>query len=144
MTSIAGSVPSGPASPTADLSADGFAERAQIDRSTLAALHVTEVPGPRERVARAAMAERLGLAAECYGAGDTTSQLNVIESWVQHVREIFDLMPADGEQAAVNIARRMAAVPLTYQQLSQTLLGASGGLVTQAWAEARGCGWSSR
>jgi uncharacterized protein (DUF885 family) len=108
-----------------DLSADGFAARAELDRSTLAALEAAEAPGPRELAARAAMQERLGLAVECYDAGDTTSQLNVIASWVQYVREVFDLMPTDGEQAAVSIARRMAAVPAAYSQLSGTLLSAA-------------------
>jgi uncharacterized protein (DUF885 family) len=108
-----------------DLSADGFAERARLDRSTLAALDVAEVYGPREQVARAAMAERLGMAVEGYDAGDLTSQLNVIESWVQYVRQVFDAMPTEGEEAAAGIAGRMAAVPRAYRQLSQTLLGAA-------------------
>jgi hypothetical protein len=72
-----------------DLSADGFAERAELDRSTLAALNAAEAPGLREETARAAMRERLALAVERYEAGDTTSDLNVIDSWVQHVRELF-------------------------------------------------------
>jgi len=49
----------------------------------------------------------------------------VIDSWVQYVREVFDLMPTDGEQAAVNVAKRMAAVPAAYRQLSETLLRAA-------------------
>ena len=102
----------------ADLGADGFAGRAGLDRSTLAALDAAEAPDPREQVARAAMRERLALAVECYDAGDTTSELNTISSWVQRVREVFDLMPAQGEDAAANIARRMAAVPRAYCQLS--------------------------
>jgi uncharacterized protein (DUF885 family) len=108
-----------------DLSADGFAERAELDRSTLAALEAAEAPGPREQVARAAMQERLALAVERYDAGDTTSELNVIDSWVQYVRELFDLMPTEGEEAAVSIARRMAAVPEAYRQFSRTLVGAA-------------------
>ena len=108
-----------------DLSADGFAERAELDRSVLAALDAAEAPGLREQTARAAMRERLALAVERYDAGDTTSDLNVIDSWVQHVREVFDLMPAEGVEAAVNIARRMAAVPEAYRQFSRTLLGAA-------------------
>ncbi|HXW45407.1 MAG TPA: DUF885 domain-containing protein [Streptosporangiaceae bacterium] len=108
-----------------DLSQDGFAARAELDRSTLAALEAAQAPGLREQVARAAMQERLGLAAECYDAGDTTSQLNVMASWVQYVREVFDVMPTEGEQAAVNVARRMAAVPAAYGQLAGTLLGAA-------------------
>jgi uncharacterized protein (DUF885 family) len=108
-----------------DLSKDGFAERAGLDRSTLAALDTAEAPAPREQIARAAMRERLALAVERYDAGDTTSELNVAAGWVQDVRELFDLMPTDGEEAAANIARRMAAVPDAYRQLSATLLDAA-------------------
>ena len=68
----------------ADLGADGFAGRAELDRSTLAALDAAEAPEPREQVARAAMRERLALAVERYDAGDTTSELNTIDSWVQY------------------------------------------------------------
>lgn len=108
-----------------DLSADGFAGRADLDRSTLAALEAAETPGLREQVARAAMQERLAVAVERYDAGDTTSELNVIDSWVQYVRELFDLMPTDHEEGAVNVARRMAAVPEAYRQFSRTLLDAA-------------------
>jgi len=108
-----------------DLGADGFAGRAWLDRSTLAALDAAEAPEPREQVARAAMRERLALAVECYDAGDTTSELNTITSWVQRVRDAFDLMPTEGEEAAANIAKRMAAVPRAYRQLSATLLDAA-------------------
>jgi uncharacterized protein (DUF885 family) len=73
------------------------------------------------------MQERLGLAVERYDAGDTTSQLNVMASSVQDVREVFDLMPTDGEEAAVNVAKRMAAVPAAYRQLSESLLNAARG-----------------
>src|SRR5215470_4392452 len=108
-----------------DLGADGFAGRAGLDRSTLAALDAAEAPGPREQVARAAMAERLALAVERHDAGDTASELNTLASWVQRVREVFDLMPTDSEEAAASIARRMAAVPHAYRQLSATLLDAA-------------------
>jgi uncharacterized protein (DUF885 family) len=108
-----------------DLSADGFAGRAELDRSTLAALEAAQAPQPRDQVARAAMRERLALTVECYDAGDTTSELNTINSWVQMVREVFDLMPTQGEETAASIAQRMAAVPRAYQQLSATLLDAA-------------------
>ncbi|HEY5361053.1 MAG TPA: DUF885 domain-containing protein [Streptosporangiaceae bacterium] len=109
----------------ADLGADGFTGRAGLDRSTFAALDAAEAPEPREQVARAAMRERLALTVECYDAGDTTSELNTITSWVQMVREVFDLMPTEGEEAAANIAKRMAAVPRAYRHLSATLLDAA-------------------
>ena len=108
-----------------DLSVDGFAERAGLDRSTLAALDAAEAPALREQIARAAMRERLALAVERYDAGDTTSELNVAAGWVQDVRELFDLMPTDGEEASANIAKRMAAVPDAYRRLSATLLDAA-------------------
>jgi uncharacterized protein (DUF885 family) len=108
-----------------DLSADGFAERARLDRSTLTALEAADAPAPREQIARAAMRERLALAVERYDAGDITSELNVAAGWVQDVRQLFDLMPTDGEEAAANIAKRMAAVPGAYRQLAATLLGAA-------------------
>jgi uncharacterized protein (DUF885 family) len=108
-----------------DLSADGFAERAELDRSALAALDAAEAPGRHEQTVRAAMQERLALSVERYDAGDITSDLNVTESWVQYVRELFDLMPTEGEEAAATVAQRMAAVPDAYRQFSQTLLGAA-------------------
>ncbi len=54
------------------------------------------------------MGERLAIAVERYDTGDTTSELNVIDSWVHGVPELFDSMPTDGEEGAVNITRRMA------------------------------------
>ena len=66
------------------------------------------------------MLERLGLAVEQYDAGETTSDLNVIASWIQGVRQIFDLMPVEGEEAQRNIAARMAAVPAVYADLQRT------------------------
>jgi len=103
-----------------DLTPDGFAARAELDRATIAALRDAPATAERERVARDAMLERLGVAVERYDAGDATSQLNVIASWVQDVRQVFDLMPADGAEAQRNIAARMAAVPAAYAGLRQT------------------------
>src|SRR5215472_423380 len=103
-----------------DLSLAGFAARAELDRATVAELTAAEPETERERVARAAMLERLGLAVELYDAGETTRELNVIASWIQGVRQVFDLMPTDGEEAQRNIAARMAAVPAVYADLQQT------------------------
>ena len=131
-----------------DLSPAGFAARAELDRGTIAALNEATAAGQRERVAKAAMLERLGLAVEQYDAGDVTSQLDVIASWVQGVRQVFDLMPVDGEQAQRNIVARMAAVPAAYAGLRQTYAEAARrGLVAaarQVTACARQCAdWSA-
>ncbi len=103
-----------------DLSVAGFAARAELDKATVAALTKAEPVTEREHTARAAMLERLGLAVELYDAGETTRDLNVIASWIQGVRQVFDLMPVEGEEAQRNIAARMAAVPAVYSDLQRT------------------------
>ncbi len=108
-----------------DLSPDGYAARAQLDRRTLAALRVCDPAQERERVAREAMLERVGLDLMRYDAGDTTSDVNVIASALHAVRGVFDLMPVEGEQAVAHVAARLAAVPTALAQWRQTLLDAA-------------------
>ena len=108
-----------------DLSVDGYAARAELDRSTLSAVSSLTPSTDAERVARLAMIERLGLAVEAHDAGDDTRELNVIASGVQEVRQAFDLMAAEGEDALSTIATRMTKVPLAYAQLGQTLLASA-------------------
>ncbi|HEV3168889.1 MAG TPA: DUF885 domain-containing protein [Actinocrinis sp.] len=108
-----------------DLSPVGFVARTELERDTLAKLAAAEPRDERERIAREAMQERLGLAVEEYEAGDTTSRLNVLASWMQGVRQAFDLMPLEGEQAQRNIAARMDAVSTAYSGLRRTYLEAA-------------------
>jgi uncharacterized protein (DUF885 family) len=103
-----------------DLSPEGFAARADLDAATIAALGRVTAADERDQVAKAAMLERLGLAVEEYQAGETDRDINVIASWVQWPREVFDLMPVEGEQAQRDLAARMAAVPAAYAGLRQT------------------------
>jgi len=130
-----------------DLTPAGFAARAELDRATITALRRLAPADERERVAQAAMLERLAVAVELYDAGVVTSDINVIASWVQGVRQVFDLMPAEGEEAQRNLAARMAAVPGAYAGLRQTYAeAASQGRVAarrQILACARQCAeWS--
>jgi uncharacterized protein (DUF885 family) len=108
-----------------DLSPVGFVARAELERDTLSKLAAAEPRDERERVARAAMQERLGLSVEQYDAGDTTSQLDVLASWLQELRRVFDLMPLEGEQAQRNIVARMDAVSTAYSGLRRTYLQAA-------------------
>jgi uncharacterized protein (DUF885 family) len=108
-----------------DLTTDGYNERAEHDRSTLAAVSALTPQTDAERVARLAMIERLGLSVETHDAGDDTSALNVLASGIHEVRQAFDLMPTEGEEAQLNIARRMAGVPAAYEALAQTLLASA-------------------
>jgi uncharacterized protein (DUF885 family) len=104
-----------------DLSPDGYAAVADLDRRTLAALDRTEPDGEGGRVAREAMQERLTIAVERYDAGEVTSQLNVIAGALHGVRSAFDLMPLAGEQAAANVASRLSQVRRALKQTRQTL-----------------------
>jgi uncharacterized protein (DUF885 family) len=108
-----------------DLSPDGFRAMADLQRETIAALRAETAGDEGEQVAKEAMLERLGLGVELYDAGETTSDLNVIASPLQAVRQVFDLMPTEGEEAQRNLAARMAAVPEAYAGLQATLLEAA-------------------
>ena len=107
-----------------DLTPAGFAARAALDRTTLAELELAAAAGG-EQVARQAMIERLTISCQLYESGATTSELNVIASWLQSVRQIFDLMPVAGTRAQSNLAARMAAVPDAYQGLRSTYADAA-------------------
>src|SRR5580704_14074129 len=72
----------------ADLTPDGFEARAELDRRTIAAIREVAPASEPEQVARTAMLERLGLAVEQYDAGETTSEISVIASWMHSVRAV--------------------------------------------------------
>jgi uncharacterized protein (DUF885 family) len=110
---------------TTDMSPDGYAALADLDRRTLARLAAVEPLDERERVAKEGMQERLSRVLTLYDAGDITSEVNVIVGGLHYVRGVFDLMPTEGEEAAANIAARMAAVPAALAQWRRTLLSAA-------------------
>jgi uncharacterized protein (DUF885 family) len=108
-----------------DLSPEGYAARAELDRRTLAGLSATEPADEAERVAKEAMVERLELALARYDAGDESSELNVITSGLHSVRSVFDLMPLSGGDAAEAIVDRLSRVPAALAQLRTTLLSSA-------------------
>lgn len=108
-----------------DLSADGFAAGADLERRTLAELRSIEPENEREFVAKEAMVERLELGVARFDAGEVTSELNVISSALHNLRATFDLMSTDSEEAKANIAARLNAFPTALAQYRQTLLDAA-------------------
>ncbi len=108
-----------------ELSPEGYAALAELDRRTLAQIDSITPADESERVAQEAMQERLGLNLEMYDAGATTSEVNVISGALHAVRSVFDLMPTDSEQAATTMAKRLAAVPTALAQARTTLLEAA-------------------
>jgi uncharacterized protein (DUF885 family) len=108
-----------------ELSPEGYAATAELDRRTLAQLDSVTPADEDERVAQEAMQERLGLALESYDAGAVTSEISVISGALHSVRSVFDLMPTDTEAGAANVAARLAAVPTALAQSRTTLLEAA-------------------
>ncbi|HYN93763.1 MAG TPA: DUF885 domain-containing protein [Pilimelia sp.] len=104
-----------------DLSPEGFAAQAELTRRTLAELGRLVPAGESEQVAQEAMVERLALELARYDAGEVTSELNVIASALHGVRQVFDLMPADGEEAVANISARLAQIPRALEDYQLTL-----------------------
>ncbi|MGA8113710.1 MAG: DUF885 domain-containing protein [Actinocatenispora sp.] len=104
-----------------DLSLDGHAERAELSRRTVAELSATEPADEPERAARDAMVERLSLDVELHEAREDR-ELNVISSPVHGLRQCFDLMPTEGEEAVANIASRLEQAPRALAQYRETLV----------------------
>ncbi|WP_235735463.1 DUF885 domain-containing protein [Nocardioides alcanivorans] len=104
-----------------DLSPDGFAAREELTRAALSRATAATPVDERESVARDAFLERLGLEVELSDAGLARSNFSVISSGLHEVREVFDLMPQEGEEAWANIASRLAAVPQAMQGYRITL-----------------------
>lgn len=108
-----------------DFSPDGYVAKADLTRRTLASIEASEPENESERVAKAAMQERLGLELARHDAGVTTSEISVIASALHATREALDLMPTDGEKAVSDIAARLGQVPRALDQYRRTLLGAA-------------------
>jgi uncharacterized protein (DUF885 family) len=104
-----------------DLSPEGFAAQAELTRGTLAKLAAVEPESESERVAQEAMVERLAIQLARYDAGEAASELNVISSALHGVRQVFDLMPLEGEEAVANIAARLGKIPTALEDYKRTL-----------------------
>lgn len=94
-----------------DFSPAGHQANADAARQVLADLAEISPADETDRITQHAMRERIGLDLELAEAGEDLAQLNVIASPVQHVREVFDLMPTATEEHWEMIAARMHAVP---------------------------------
>ncbi|MFC4630418.1 DUF885 domain-containing protein [Promicromonospora alba] len=94
-----------------DLSPAGHDAAAQANREVLAKLEGLEPVDDVDRVTLSAMRERVGLDLELHDAGEYLRKLNNIESPVQGLREVFDIMATDSVEAWENIASRMSGLP---------------------------------
>lgn len=104
-----------------DLSPEGYAARADLNRRALADLDGVEPQSLPEQTAKEAMQERLGLELARYAAGEVGRGVNVITSGVHELRSVFDLMPTEGEEAQANIAARLNHFAGALEQYQTTL-----------------------
>jgi uncharacterized protein (DUF885 family) len=105
-----------------DLSLDGYAARDQLTRRAHKAAQDATPADERERAAKEAFLERLGLAIEQYDAHVPQSQVSVIASGLHELRSCFDLMDTSTEEGWRNVDSRLAAVPQTLAGYRETLL----------------------
>ena len=105
-----------------DFTRDGYEARTDLDRRTLAALDSIEPLDERERVAKETMRERLELSLVRYDAGEVVSEISVISSGLHDLRQVFDLMPMEGTEAAGNILARLEGLPDALRDYRATLL----------------------
>jgi uncharacterized protein (DUF885 family) len=105
-----------------DLSPEGFAARHDLTRRALAQAEAATPTDERERVAKEAFLERLGLEVERYDARVTQSELSVIVSGLHELRMVFDLMATDQDEDWAAVDARLAAVPGALEGYRETLL----------------------
>jgi uncharacterized protein (DUF885 family) len=105
-----------------DLSPEGFAARRDLTRRALASAEAATPTDERERVAKDAFLERLGLEVERYDARVPQSEMSVIVSGLHELRMVFDLMPTAADEDWAAIDARLAAVPGVLEGYRETLL----------------------
>jgi uncharacterized protein (DUF885 family) len=105
-----------------DFSPDGYAAREELTQRALAAATRATPADGREAVARDAFLERLGLQRELSEAGYSRAEFSVLSSGLHEIRQVFDLMSREGEEAWANIDARIAGVPQALADYRTTLL----------------------
>ncbi|HXH77135.1 DUF885 domain-containing protein [Nocardioides sp.] len=104
-----------------DLSPTGYDARIALVRAAVEAVEAATPADDREASARDAFLERNRLELELEAAGLNRSRMSVLWSGLHEIREVFDLMPTDGEEAIANIGARLAAIPSALEGLRVTL-----------------------
>ncbi|HET9648640.1 MAG TPA: DUF885 family protein, partial [Microlunatus sp.] len=98
-------------------------QAAQLDhlRSTVAALAGATPTDDRERIAREAMLERLGLQVELHEAHITPSRVSSVAGAVQEMINVVDLMPDGTAEAWAAITERLRTAHRPLREVAETL-----------------------
>lgn len=108
-----------------DFSPAGWAAKAAIRRETLTELESATPVDAVDEVTVEAMRELIGLDVERHEAGLDLMSLNVIESPLQSMRDVLDLMPTDTPEQWDVVAARIARIPRALTQWHESLLEAA-------------------
>lgn len=104
-----------------DFSPAGQQALADLARQALARLDGVEPVDDVDRVTVAAMRERLGVDLDRHAAGWAHGDLNVLNSPLQSIRDVFDVMPQESADDAAVIARRLHGVPAALATYTEAL-----------------------
>ncbi|MGE5596874.1 MAG: DUF885 domain-containing protein, partial [Hyphomicrobiales bacterium] len=104
-----------------DYSPEGLAQRAELQRRTLAELAATPAEGDRDRVATAFMRERLEAGLALHESGEDLRAVRIIGSPAGSIRQVYDLMPKETAADWEVIAARMERVPTALASFRQAL-----------------------
>lgn len=111
-----------------DYSPEGLKAADDLRSRTLADIDAAEAQGQEtgnldetDLVTIDAMRERLGTATDLFEAGLQHTVLNVIESPVQQMRDIFDLLPTDTAAGWETVSATMAALPRSIEGYRESL-----------------------
>ena len=112
-----------------DLSPEGPAKVAELNRKTIGELLEAPVESAADRIAQEVMHERLTVSLDTFEAGEYMRALRNIASPLQGVRQVFDYMPKETAEHWANVAARMKLVPQTLAGYRESLsLGLAEGL----------------
>ena len=94
-----------------DFSPEGNEDRVELSRSTLRSLAAVQPASEAERIAAETMTGRLSINVALYELGEHLRALNVLDSPIQGIRQVFDQMPNATAHDWETIAGRMSLVP---------------------------------
>jgi uncharacterized protein (DUF885 family) len=104
-----------------DYSPEGFAARAELIATTLAALEEMAVTSQADRNAAGFLRERLEAWRAWHETGEPLRLLRAPIGLISAIRDSVDLLPRDTEDAWRNIAARLAAIPAMFSSWRASL-----------------------
>ena len=104
-----------------DLSMEGNEKRAELTRSTLAALKSAQPANELDRIARDVAVERLTSELNLNDTYEARILFNLISSPVTSIRQVFEMMKKDQPETIANVTKRMNGISAALDGWKSTL-----------------------